>query len=239
MQNQKPKITEKKRRGNLIANICTFSAILLYVGLRWGYFYKICEVEGEMPLFSSISMLTENFLSKPWQIYPTHWFPVGLMAIVSAVIGILMYNKYLVLKDTVEDAHGTAAFEENYDQYEREFVCDPEIIGKMMNIKMDSKNCPRNEEGKKVFTDLKTPYSSPGKFKKAVDECRRMSMIYTDTICLSLSGSWAARNANSIVFGASGTGKSRYFLKPNILQDNGSFICTDPSGRWLCSVTNA
>ena len=32
------------------------------------------------------------------------------------------------------------------------------------------------------------------------------------------------------VVGASGAGKSRFFLKPNILQANGCFIVTDPSG---------
>lgn len=43
------------------------------------------------------------------------------------------------------------------------------------------------------------------------------------------------RNANVLVVGGSGTGKTRYVIKPNILQMNGSYIITDPSGEILQS----
>lgn len=40
-------------------------------------------------------------------------------------------------------------------------------------------------------------------------------------------------NNNEVVIGGSGTGKSRFFVKPNILQANGSYIVTDPAGDIL------
>lgn len=38
------------------------------------------------------------------------------------------------------------------------------------------------------------------------------------------------RNKNVGVIGGSGSGKTRFFVKPNLLQMNASFVCTDPKG---------
>lgn len=40
---------------------------------------------------------------------------------------------------------------------------------------------------------------------------------------------------NTLVLGATGSGKSRYYLKPNILQMNTSYVVTDPKGEILNS----
>ena len=43
-----------------------------------------------------------------------------------------------------------------------------------------------------------------------------------------------ARNKNVLVIGGSGSGKTRFFIKPNILQMNSSFVVTDPKGYlWI------
>ncbi len=42
-------------------------------------------------------------------------------------------------------------------------------------------------------------------------------------------------NLNMIILGGSGTGKSRFFVKPNLLQCNTSFVVTDPSGELVQS----
>ena len=39
-----------------------------------------------------------------------------------------------------------------------------------------------------------------------------------------------ARNRNVLVVGGSGSGKTRFFVKPNLLQQYGSFCVTDPKG---------
>lgn len=41
------------------------------------------------------------------------------------------------------------------------------------------------------------------------------------------------RNKNVLVIGGSGAGKTRYFVKPNLLQMNGSYVVTDPKGTLL------
>ena len=59
------------------------------------------------------------------------------------------------------------------------------------------------------------------------------NMILTNDVSLSMNGKDTRRNNNILVIGGSGAGKSRFFVKPNLLQQNCSFICTDPSGELL------
>lgn len=44
------------------------------------------------------------------------------------------------------------------------------------------------------------------------------------------------KNANVIVVGGSGSGKTRYYVKPNVCQLNGNYIITDPKGTLLPEV---
>lgn len=39
-----------------------------------------------------------------------------------------------------------------------------------------------------------------------------------------------ARNKNVVVIGGSGSGKTRFFIKPNLLQMHSSYVITDPNG---------
>ena len=45
-----------------------------------------------------------------------------------------------------------------------------------------------------------------------------------------------ARNKNVLVIGGSGSGKTRFFLKPNIMQMHSSYVVTDPKGSVVCEV---
>ena len=45
-----------------------------------------------------------------------------------------------------------------------------------------------------------------------------------------------ARNKNVLVIGGSGSGKTRFFVKPNIMQMHSSYVVTDPKGTVLLEV---
>lgn len=59
------------------------------------------------------------------------------------------------------------------------------------------------------------------------------NMIMSENVWLSMDTRKTRRNNNVIIFGGSGTGKSRFIVKPNMLQGNSSFVVTDPSGEIL------
>lgn len=67
-----------------------------------------------------------------------------------------------------------------------------------------------------------------------VDPVYRRNILLTQTERLMLAGKPKnpeyARNKNIMVVGGSGTGKTRFFVKPNLMQMNSSYVLTDPKG---------
>ncbi len=64
------------------------------------------------------------------------------------------------------------------------------------------------------------------------------NVILTQNVFLGTDGRQTKRNLNTLVIGGSGAGKSRFYVKPNLLQSgtNSSFVITDPSGELLEST---
>lgn len=48
-----------------------------------------------------------------------------------------------------------------------------------------------------------------------------------------------ARNKNVLIIGGSGSGKTRFWLKPNLLQMHSSYVITDPKGSIVIECGNA
>ncbi|WP_455530312.1 VirD4-like conjugal transfer protein, CD1115 family [Ruminococcus sp.] len=70
------------------------------------------------------------------------------------------------------------------------------------------------------------------------------NIILTETERLTMdnrpkSGPKYARNKNVLVIGGSGSGKTRFFVKPNLLQMHSSYVVTDPKGTVVNEVGNA
>lgn len=87
---------------------------------------------------------------------------------------------------------------------------------------------PNLEKWNKTYSD---PAGSPNKNG-------RKNAIMTQDIYLSLNTNKTRRNLNTLVVGGSGSGKSRFFVKPNLCEMplNCNFICTDPSGELLAET---
>jgi type IV secretion system protein VirD4 len=59
------------------------------------------------------------------------------------------------------------------------------------------------------------------------------NVLLSADVKLSLNTYHTHRNLNSIILGVPGTGKTRGFLLPNLLQGNTSYVITDPKGEIL------
>lgn len=59
------------------------------------------------------------------------------------------------------------------------------------------------------------------------------NILLTEHFRLGLNSRKHRRNLNVLVVGGSGSGKTRYYAKPNIMQANSSFLITDPKGELL------
>ena len=62
--------------------------------------------------------------------------------------------------------------------------------------------------------------------------------ILTQNVCIGLDGRVHRRNVNIIVCGGSGSGKTRFFGKVNVMQCNTSFVILDPKGEIVRSLGN-
>lgn len=73
--------------------------------------------------------------------------------------------------------------------------------------------------------------------KPYIDPVPRNNIILTATESLTMNSRPKnpkyARNKNVLVIGGSGSGKTRFFAKPNLMQMHSSYVVTDPKGQIL------
>ena len=73
-----------------------------------------------------------------------------------------------------------------------------------------------------------------------IDPVFQNNVILTQTERLTMSSRPKnpkyARNKNVLVIGGSGSGKTRFWLKPNLMQMHSSYVVTDPKGSVVCEV---
>ena len=73
-----------------------------------------------------------------------------------------------------------------------------------------------------------------------IDPVFRNNVILTQTERLTMNNRpkdpKTARNKNVLVVGGSGSGKTRFFVKPQIMQMHSSYCITDPKGGLLCET---
>ncbi len=78
-------------------------------------------------------------------------------------------------------------------------------------------------EKKKVKKSPKSPFETDN------------NILLTQEVRMSLNTRQHRENLNVLVIGGSGSGKSRFYVKPNIMQLNTSYVVTDPKGELLRS----
>ena len=70
-----------------------------------------------------------------------------------------------------------------------------------------------------------------------IDPVPEQNVILSESEMLTMNSRPAnpkyARNKNVMVIGGSGSGKTRFFIKPNLLQMHSSYVVTDPKGQLL------
>lgn len=80
-------------------------------------------------------------------------------------------------------------------------------------------------------------WGTPEDIKPYVDSVFENNVILTQTERLTMSSRPKlpkyARNKNVLIIGGSGSGKTRFFVKPNLMQMHSSYVVTDPKGTIL------
>lgn len=101
----------------------------------------------------------------------------------------------------------------------------------------EMKSLAENEkkpELKPILTsDGKRVFDKKGNFVGVIID---NNIVLTKEVYLSLNSKQHLLNLNVLIIGGSGSGKTRFFAKPNIMQLNTSYVVTDPKGEILQST---
>lgn len=95
-----------------------------------------------------------------------------------------------------------------------------------------------NEKEEKFLADKseKKKSGKPAKAEKPKSPFETdNNILLTQEVRMSLNTRQHRENLNVLVIGGSGSGKSRFYVKPNIMQLNTSYVVTDPKGELLRS----
>ena len=80
-------------------------------------------------------------------------------------------------------------------------------------------------------------WGTPEDIAPYMDPCFENNVILTQTERLTMTNRPKnpkyARNKNVLIIGGSGSGKTRFWLKPNLMQLHSSYVVTDPKGSIL------
>lgn len=76
-------------------------------------------------------------------------------------------------------------------------------------------------------------FAKPKDLDKFRDKKFDNNIILSNTEHFSINDKKIMRNLNVLIIGGSGTGKTRFFVKPNLMQMHSSYVITDPKGEIL------
>lgn len=244
-----------KNKRAIIINFILFLIGLIavfFVCLHLGQLSVELETDNFIVLLGAIQ---ERIQTRPFDVLPFNFSQMPLLISLYLAIILLIYiNSNNNLKaDMPGKEHGTAKWNDDLADYDKKFVSPKKKDKPDMNIilsdnvklsleriKLDKSKKVLNLEQQIAEQDQKMrdfqnqilvlPENESVNLRKELDK----ELILNQKLVSKLKRvSMNDRNANVLVLGGSGAGKTRYMIKPNILQANCSLIITDPKGEIL------
>lgn len=198
-----------------------FGIIVYLITVLFSIHLHIVSANHPADTFTMISDGMDHFIQNPINIFPINsnsFEYLGNISIIYLFALLLAYvneerNRHFDSNKT----NGTSRWNTDFKSYNKKYR--DMTYEKKESDKDSLKEKDENQEHKKVL-DYR------------IDK----NMILSRDVFLNMDTFKTRRNNNVIVFGGSGTGKSRFLVKPNALQSNSSFVFTDPSGEILRDV---
>lgn len=226
---------EQKRRYQLIA--LGSYLFIIYISCHIG-----CVLQGDELSMDLLIAGIDHGLEHPFQMFPTDKEIVGKSIIFGILAPLLIYSEYLRKRDlrpSVE--HGSAKWNEDLTEFYKtytEMTSWPEVFNYSKPLRYIKTFCLRIGEIFEKIPILRSIHKwitnkLAEHFGHPEDITGSKNMIFSASIFMSMNTRKTRRNNNVLVIGGSGTGKSRFVVKPNMLMANCSFVITDPSGELL------
>lgn len=223
---KKPRNKRKEARNYKIA-YALIGLGILFIALHMG------QVANENIILAFISGL-EHMEQEPLGIFPIskEYLPFAFYMYVICVC--LLHVNYLRNRDTRPgEETGSAKWNDNLKKYYKKYAELKKPV--FLQVFYDKVINPLYKKRfVSVLAKILDGLCSSFSFSAKVDQTPGVgNMILSDEVFLSMNTRKTRRNNNQAVHGGSGAGKSRFYIKPNILQADCSFVVTDPSGELL------
>ena len=232
------------------------NALLASLGVGAGIIYLSLHVSKAWPGAESIDAVMKHALLHPFDIMPINTQHLGVAILVALVVIALMYQHYLGnLRQRPGEESGSAGWNESLKRYYKTYADTKKLalpkpkgkdpislfLGAILKLIEDiffGGTIKLNEDtgGDKSWEITEKKDENGKVVSKTVKHSGTRNMILTDDVVLDMNTRKTRRNNNIMVMGGSGTGKSRFMIKPNMLQANCSYVVTDPSGELLASM---
>lgn len=230
----KPINRAKQRRTYLIMAILIYAAIQFF-GLHFG----VVTAETEM---ERLNIALEHMVEHPLDFKPVDMEILKVTLVYGLFAPFLLYADYVKRRDIMPGLEsGSSKWNDNLKKYYKKYAeCTyiPKFFLKHKIFKPLVVALRAIDEAINKIPVIKIIWKSLkqlllGAFVQPDKTPRGKNMIFSNEVYLSMNTRKTRRNNNVMIFGGSGAGKSRFFVKPNLLQANCSFVVTDPSGELL------
>ena len=140
-------------------------------------------------------------------------------------------HKLLTLMDSL-----SAAFASPLPSFEPHDLCVGLLLGAGFRLFIFIKDSEKKKYRKgREYGSAR--WGTPEDIKPFIDPVFANNVILTQTERLTMSSRPKnpayARNKNVLIIGGSGSGKTRFWLKPNLMQCHSSYVVTDPKGSLI------
>lgn len=227
--------------------------MVAFVGLHGGV---ISEQVGTTDFGTVFPLLLDHLETDPFNIATTNFTYLSVFVMLYVAIIFAYYISKTSFKPTMPGQEGgTAKWNTNIKEYNKKFVMPVKkgevdknmILADGLKLTMERKPIKLshsqkklNQQTKALAEEMRNEYdvmtsasasasekaAATAKLNKNKDKYNKLQKKLKP---LTLND----RNSNVLIYGGSGTGKTRFEVKPNIMQANCSFVITDPKGEIL------
>lgn len=237
----------EKKKDTLLYVIIAICLIAFPIIILFGYTLEMTSENGSIQIFDAIDgmseyMLPSNIGNALIKIFTGTGITrnaavIGFFASMIAIVYRLVGNGKRYHRKGEE--HGSARWG---NKHEKEIIADTTKNGFYNNVicasdvflVLDRKIREKNEEAELTEKEKKKRAKQAKSSSKKKSETKLEKSLSIKNVTSKSEAENKIKpmlNLNMIILGGSGTGKSRFFVKPNLLQCNTSFVVTDPSGE--------
>lgn len=212
---------EKKQMRMYVKIVIAIYPLVLFLGSH--------IAKSNMRTFSEVHLISEHIYTHPFDIFPISGQTFGISTYVYFLIIASLYVEYLRRKRLrTKDEYGSSKWYTDFQDYYKTYAdCDTVLL------KVPFENA-KNPFLKVINRFLHSIIDLFHTNKLKINERNgNRNMILSQKVVLDMNTRKTMRNNNVIICGGSGSGKTRFEVKPNLLQANCSYVITDPSGEIL------